>query len=111
MENILNTILSENWIIALLFVLTLIWVYKFTKWFWEKYFKALENYHEIKLKAENEKNISFLKAVSDIVEQVRAGDWMHTEEHKTINNNLIDWHAKIHIKLDDIHKDIISNKK
>ena len=57
-----------------------------------------------------DKDIVFLKAVSDIVEQVGKGDWMHTEEHKTINNNLVDWHAKINNKLEDMHKDIKKKK-
>ena len=110
MEAILNTILSEKWVIAFLFICTLFWIYKLARWFWCRYLEMIEKYHQIKIKAEKDKDIVFLKAVSDIVEQVGKGDWMHTEEHKTINNNLLDWHAKINTKLDNIHNDIKKKK-
>ena len=110
MEAILKHILSEHGAIAFLFILTLYWIYKIAKWFLCRYLKMVENYHNIKIQAEKDKDIVFLKAVSNIVEQVGKGDWMHTEEHKTINNNLVDWHAKIHNKLEDIHKDIKKKK-
>jgi len=34
----------------------------------------VENYHNIKIQAEKDKDIVFLKAVSNIVEQVGKGD-------------------------------------
>ena len=80
METILNTVLSESGIVAMLFVLMLFWTYKLAKWFLWKY-----------LDLSQEHNKSFLSSFDKMVDKVGGladnvidGNQQHSNEHKTL---------------------------
>ena len=82
MEQILTTVLSENWMMAFLFILTLFGFYKVAKWFWTWY-----------LKLQEEHNKSFLWSFNNMIEKISTGDKTHSEEHNKIMEFLEDRHT------------------
>jgi len=85
---ILNAVLSENGIVAMLFILMLVWVYKLAKWFLAKY-----------LDLSQEHNKSFLSSFDRMVDRVwiladNVIDWnkQHSDEHNKLMNIIWDRH-------------------
>jgi len=103
METILNTVLSENWIMAFLFILTLIGFYKIAKWFGASY-----------LKLQEEHNVAFLWSFNNMIEKISDGDTTHSKEHISIMEFLNEKHttnSEEHIKIINLVWEIDGNVK
>jgi len=81
MEEILKQILTDHWIVAWLFIITLVGLYKIAKWFWIWY-----------LKLQEEHNKAFLKSFDAMIEKISSGDNMHSEEHDMLLKTISDRH-------------------
>ena len=83
MEEILKIILSEQWAIMGLFVLTLLGIYKLAKWFGASY---------LKLQADH--NTAFLKSFDAMIDKISTGDALHSDEHEMLLKTIWDRHDK-----------------
>jgi len=89
MDKLLAAVFSENGLIALLFLLTLYWVYWLAKSFLNRY-----------LKLQNEHNVHFLEKFEKMVSNIWDLSWSiilwnqnHSKEHKDIMI-FLDWKHK-----------------
>lgn len=87
MEQLANKILSENGLMALLFLLTLYWLYKLAKWFLTNYLTLIET-----------KDKAFIEKVGEIVLEVKSG-WITSKyEHEKTRDLIKEKHNNV-IKL------------
>ena len=102
---ILNTVLSESWIVAGLFLIMLYWTYKLAKWFLWRYLEMSQEHNKSFL-------CSFDKMVDkvwDLADNVIQGNSQHSKEHHEIakwlkSNNEIS--QKINANIIVLHEDI-----
>lgn len=103
---ILNSIFSENWIIWLLFFLTLFWVYKISYFTVNRYLNLIEEKHKLERLAQETKDLSFLKTVWEISKVIKSWDDWHIETHNQISNTISNNHNEISNKMDKNHSEI-----
>jgi len=81
MEELLKWIFSEKGIVTWLFIITLIWIGRFAKWFWGSH-----------LKLQEEHNKAFLDRFDSMIEKITIWDTIHSDEHNKIMEFLEDKH-------------------
>ena len=98
METLLSQILTENWLIACLFVWLLIWIYRLLKYFLQNYLNQIKEHNDWFL--DSLKKI--VKSTTNLADNVVKWNNEHSKEHKL----LIDlWNENLEI-LKDLHKSI-----
>ncbi len=101
-ETIFTTVFSEYWLIGALFILTLLWVYKLWKFFISNYLNIIKEKHTLEIKAQESKDLEFLKSVWEISKIIRSWDDSHREEHRKLGDKIDNWHTNISWRLDKI---------
>ena len=104
--DLIGRVLSEQWIIVLLFLLSLYWAYKLIKYFLWEYLVMIKDNHWLERDRQEVKDVHFFKAIGDIIKVVKEWDEEHIDAHSSIASTLNNWHIDIKNKLNDIHTDV-----
>jgi len=103
---IFNSIFSENWIIWMLFCLTLFWIYRISYFWVKRYLDLIEEKHKIERIAQDNKDLSFLKTVWEISKVIKNWDDEHIKAHNQIWKIIENNHNNISNKIERNHNEI-----